>query len=208
MAEGCEAGITSPIDEIDVAEIYVPFSWFEPMWLENLGFAGPGGLAAHRGGRDATRRPAAGQPVRRGALLQPDRRVRAAAFCRGGVAGHGQGGRPPGGRGADRAWPRLRRRLAVLLDVGAGGHPGLGAAAWDHDGRLPGRRRGWGAVSGPVGVTLARKAAVYKVELSGQSRFKRTYRGAEQGGMFCVASDAPRAGRGLGSAAERPGSDR
>jgi acetyl-CoA C-acetyltransferase len=37
-----EAGITSPIDEIDVAEIYVPFSWFEPMWLENLGFAGPG----------------------------------------------------------------------------------------------------------------------------------------------------------------------
>ncbi|GAC68090.1 thiolase domain-containing protein [Gordonia soli] len=32
-------GITSPIDEIDAAEIYVPFSWFEPMWLENLGFA-------------------------------------------------------------------------------------------------------------------------------------------------------------------------
>jgi acetyl-CoA C-acetyltransferase len=25
-----------------VAEIYVPFSWFEPMWLENLGFAAPG----------------------------------------------------------------------------------------------------------------------------------------------------------------------
>ena len=36
------AGITSPIDEIDVAEIYVPFSWFEPMWLENLGFASEG----------------------------------------------------------------------------------------------------------------------------------------------------------------------
>ncbi len=33
------AGITNPIEEIDVAEIYVPFSWFEPMWLENLGFA-------------------------------------------------------------------------------------------------------------------------------------------------------------------------
>ncbi len=31
-------GITSPLDEIDAAEIYVPFSWFEPMWLENLGF--------------------------------------------------------------------------------------------------------------------------------------------------------------------------
>jgi acetyl-CoA C-acetyltransferase len=38
-----QAGITSPIDEIDCAEIYVPFSWFEPMWLENLGFADEGG---------------------------------------------------------------------------------------------------------------------------------------------------------------------
>ena len=34
-----QAGITSPIDEVDAAEIYVPFSWFEPMWLESLGFA-------------------------------------------------------------------------------------------------------------------------------------------------------------------------
>lgn len=34
-----KAGITNPRTEIDVAEIYVPFSWFEPMWLENLGFA-------------------------------------------------------------------------------------------------------------------------------------------------------------------------
>ncbi len=33
-----QAGITNPLDEIDAAEIYVPFSWFEPMWLENLGF--------------------------------------------------------------------------------------------------------------------------------------------------------------------------
>ncbi|QBJ97161.1 thiolase domain-containing protein [Rhodococcus sp. ABRD24] len=32
------AGITNPLKEIDAAEIYVPFSWFEPMWLENLGF--------------------------------------------------------------------------------------------------------------------------------------------------------------------------
>jgi acetyl-CoA C-acetyltransferase len=34
-----QAGITDPRRQIDVAEIYVPFSWFEPMWLENLGFA-------------------------------------------------------------------------------------------------------------------------------------------------------------------------
>jgi acetyl-CoA C-acetyltransferase len=36
------AGIEDPLSEVDVAEIYVPFSWFEPMWLENLGFAGRG----------------------------------------------------------------------------------------------------------------------------------------------------------------------
>lgn len=33
-----EAGIRDPLSEVDAAEIYVPFSWFEPMWLENLGF--------------------------------------------------------------------------------------------------------------------------------------------------------------------------
>jgi acetyl-CoA C-acetyltransferase len=37
-----EAGITRPREEIDCAELYVPFSWFEPMWLENLGFADAG----------------------------------------------------------------------------------------------------------------------------------------------------------------------
>ncbi len=34
-----QAGITNPLKEIDCAEVYVPFSWYEPMWLENLGFA-------------------------------------------------------------------------------------------------------------------------------------------------------------------------
>lgn len=37
-----QAGITDPRREIDCAEIYVPFSWFEPMWMENLLFADPG----------------------------------------------------------------------------------------------------------------------------------------------------------------------
>jgi len=37
-----QAGITDPRREIDCAEIYVPFSWYEPMWLENLGFADEG----------------------------------------------------------------------------------------------------------------------------------------------------------------------
>ena len=37
-----KAGITNPRKDLDVAEIYVPFSWFEPMWMENLGFAEEG----------------------------------------------------------------------------------------------------------------------------------------------------------------------
>jgi acetyl-CoA C-acetyltransferase len=37
-----KAGISDPRKEIDCAEIYVPFSWFEPMWMENLGFAPQG----------------------------------------------------------------------------------------------------------------------------------------------------------------------
>ncbi|HLK01070.1 MAG TPA: thiolase domain-containing protein [Streptosporangiaceae bacterium] len=37
-----KAGISEPFREVDVAEIYVPFSWYEPMWLENLGFCAPG----------------------------------------------------------------------------------------------------------------------------------------------------------------------
>ncbi len=31
-----KAGITKPREELDCAEIYVPFSWFEPMWLEGM----------------------------------------------------------------------------------------------------------------------------------------------------------------------------
>ena len=34
-----QAGVINPAREIDVAETYVPFSWFEPMWIENLGFS-------------------------------------------------------------------------------------------------------------------------------------------------------------------------
>jgi acetyl-CoA C-acetyltransferase len=34
-----QVGITDPRRQLDCAEIYVPFSWYEPMWMENLGFA-------------------------------------------------------------------------------------------------------------------------------------------------------------------------
>lgn len=46
-----QAGITDPRSEVDVVEMYVPFSWFEPMWLENLGFCdvGEGWKLVHEG---------------------------------------------------------------------------------------------------------------------------------------------------------------
>ena len=37
-----QAGISDPRNDFDCAEVYVPFSWYEPMWLENLGFAEEG----------------------------------------------------------------------------------------------------------------------------------------------------------------------
>lgn len=37
-----KASIKDPRAEIDMAEMYVPFSWYEPMWLESLGFADKG----------------------------------------------------------------------------------------------------------------------------------------------------------------------
>jgi acetyl-CoA C-acetyltransferase len=37
-----QAGITNPLEQIDCAELYVPFSWYEPMWLEAHEIAAPG----------------------------------------------------------------------------------------------------------------------------------------------------------------------
>ena len=36
------AGIHDPLKEIDVVELYDAFSYMEPLWLEGLGFCGPG----------------------------------------------------------------------------------------------------------------------------------------------------------------------
>ncbi|MGH9026587.1 MAG: thiolase domain-containing protein [Acidimicrobiia bacterium] len=37
-----QAGVTDPRRQVDCIECYVPFSWYEPMWMENLGFAPEG----------------------------------------------------------------------------------------------------------------------------------------------------------------------
>ena len=114
-----EAGITSPIDEIDVAEIYVPFSWFEPMWLENLGFAPEGeGWKLTEAGETAIGgrlpvNPSGGvlssNPIGASGMI---RFAEAAIQVMGKAGDHQVRERPQGAR------PRLRRRLAVLLDVG------------------------------------------------------------------------------------------
>src|ERR1700722_1571239 len=36
-----QVGITDPLGQIDCAELYVPFSWFEPIWLEGHDIAAP-----------------------------------------------------------------------------------------------------------------------------------------------------------------------
>ncbi len=37
-----QAGITKPADEIDVAELYLPYTWAGLKWIEDIGFCGPG----------------------------------------------------------------------------------------------------------------------------------------------------------------------
>lgn len=37
-----KAGLQDPRKEIDCIECYVPFSWYEPMWMETMGFADEG----------------------------------------------------------------------------------------------------------------------------------------------------------------------
>ena len=46
-----QAGITNPLEQIDCAELYVPFSWYEPMWLEGHDIAevGEGWKMVERG---------------------------------------------------------------------------------------------------------------------------------------------------------------
>ncbi len=68
-------------------------------------------------GRHRARRRHADQLLRRRALVQPDRRLGHDPLRRGGDAGARPGGRAPGRRRKAGARPRLRRRLAVLLDV-------------------------------------------------------------------------------------------
>ena len=85
--------------DFDMAEVYVPFSWYEPMWLENLGFCDEGdGWKLTAGGRDVDDRGRRHPVELLGwrALVQSDRRVGDAALPRDRTAGAWNGRRAPG----------------------------------------------------------------------------------------------------------------
>jgi acetyl-CoA C-acetyltransferase len=47
-----QAGITNPVEEIDVAELYLPYTWAGLKWIEDIGFCGPGKAARFVGDRN------------------------------------------------------------------------------------------------------------------------------------------------------------
>ena len=68
-----QAGITNPLDEVDVVECYVPFSWYEPMWMENLGFAAAGRRAGSSPRTARPRSAASSRSTARAACCRPTR---------------------------------------------------------------------------------------------------------------------------------------
>ena len=108
--------------EIDCAEIYVPFSWYEPMWLENLGFAEPRARAG-RWSRAAPPRSTATFPVNMSGGVLSSNPI--------GASGHAplRRGRAAGAR----AWPASTRSTAPSVALG---HAyGGGCAVLRHVGR-------------------------------------------------------------------------
>ncbi len=122
-----QAGIDDPARQLDVAELFVPYSWMEPLLLENLGLAAPGGGGWRmvESGATALGRVAAGEPLRGPAGRQPDRRGRADPLRRGGHAGAGHGGRPSGRRRPGGSRPCCRRLLQLRGHVGGGSRSSL-----------------------------------------------------------------------------------
>ena len=119
-----QAGITRPREQIDMAELYVPFSWHEPMWLEAhyLADEGEGWKLTDAGETEIT----GSMPINcSGGVLSsnPIGASGPAAVRRGRAAGAGPGGRAPGRGGQDGPRHGLRRQLAVLQHVGGGQQP-------------------------------------------------------------------------------------
>ncbi len=92
-----KAGIREPRKEIDVIELYQPYSFAGIIWIEDMGMVAKGKGAeyiwsgAHRHGRRTSH-----QSLGRRDRLQPHRRHRSYPVRRSSTSGHGQGGRPAG----------------------------------------------------------------------------------------------------------------
>ena len=119
-----QAGITRPREQIDCAEIYVPFS------LVRAHVAGGPplrrarrGLEDGRGRDDRAGRVVPGQHVGGSSLVEPDRCLGAVALRRGRAPGPGHGRRAPGRRRPCRVRPGLRGREPVLQHVGRRSRP-------------------------------------------------------------------------------------
>jgi acetyl-CoA C-acetyltransferase len=100
------AGISDPRRQIDVAELYVPFSWYEPMWLEGHGIA-----EMNQGWRRA--------------VLQSDRCLGDAPLHRGRAAGSWVGRRTSSRWGTYGGSPGVRRRRPILRDGRPEKHQGM-----------------------------------------------------------------------------------
>ena len=89
-----QAGITDPRADFDMAEVYVPFSWYEPMGLEPGILRRVGRREAHRGGRHVAPRRW-GHPVELlgwRAVVEPHRGLRDVALPRVGLQVRGLAG--------------------------------------------------------------------------------------------------------------------
>ncbi len=75
-----QAGIQDPRKEIDCIECYVPFSWFEPMWMETMGFAdeGEGWKLTH----DGTTALDGSRPVNMSGGVLSSNAIGASGMCR------------------------------------------------------------------------------------------------------------------------------
>ena len=113
------AGITNPREQIDVAEIYVPFSWYEPMWLEGHDIVGPGeGVEDDR--RRATRNIGGEFPVNPSGGVLSSNPIGASGMLRFAEAAlqvRGEAGEHQVEGATVALGPRVRRRGAVLRDV-------------------------------------------------------------------------------------------
>ncbi len=75
-----QAGIDDPRKQIDCIECYVPFSWFEPMWMETMGFAdeGEGWKLTH----DGTTALDGARPVNMSGGVLSSNAIGASGMCR------------------------------------------------------------------------------------------------------------------------------